>query len=150
MDMLQLEFAAESFDVVLDKCSMDALLVDEGDPWFPRAECVAAVARYLDGVARVLAPGGKFLQVSFGQPHFRRGYLTRAGLPWALEVKTFGEFFHYFFYKMQRRADAAPPKPEPEPEAAAPPPAALAQQQQQQQQPAQQLPSALVPPPDTP
>lgn len=30
MDMTQLEFEDAQFDVVLDKCAMDALLVDEG------------------------------------------------------------------------------------------------------------------------
>jgi hypothetical protein len=33
-DMTRLDnFAAGSFDVVIDKCAMDALLVDEGSPW---------------------------------------------------------------------------------------------------------------------
>ena len=31
MDMTQLSFADSTFDVVVDKCAMDALLVDEGE-----------------------------------------------------------------------------------------------------------------------
>ncbi len=38
MDMLDLKFDNETFDVVLDKGSIDALQVDQGDVWDPRPE----------------------------------------------------------------------------------------------------------------
>ena len=38
MDMLKLEFPNESFDLVLDKGSIDSLMVDQGDPWNPSAK----------------------------------------------------------------------------------------------------------------
>ena len=37
-DMLALPFAAQSFDVVLEKGSMDVLFVDNDSPWQPKAE----------------------------------------------------------------------------------------------------------------
>lgn len=49
---------------------------------------------------RVLRPGGKFIYLTFGQPHFRRRYLTRPGC--SLEIKELGESFHYYLYVMTK------------------------------------------------
>ncbi|KAJ1393771.1 S-adenosyl-L-methionine-dependent methyltransferase [Ochromonadaceae sp. CCMP2298] len=38
MDMRMLDFLDKSFDVVIDKAAMDALVVDEGDVWDPNTE----------------------------------------------------------------------------------------------------------------
>lgn len=38
MDMTALDFPDGSFDVVIDKAAMDALLTDEGSVWEPNAE----------------------------------------------------------------------------------------------------------------
>ena len=43
MDMLELAFERDSFDVVLDKGSMDALMVDQGDVWNPKQEVINRV-----------------------------------------------------------------------------------------------------------
>ena len=76
MDMTALTFAENTFDVVIDKAAMDALMVDEGDVWYPSSEVVAAVDRMCRGVRKVMArSGGLFLQISFAQPHFRTKYL---------------------------------------------------------------------------
>ena len=40
--------------------------------------------------------GGKFLYLTFGQPHFRRRYLTRPGT--TLEIQQVGDAFHYNLY----------------------------------------------------
>ena len=44
----------------------------------------------------VLKPGGVFIYLTFGQPHFRRRYLDRPGT--ALEIRKLGDAFHYFLY----------------------------------------------------
>lgn len=75
MDMTQLTFPDESFDVVLDKAAMDALVVDEGDVWDPDQHVIDSVDAMCLCVSRVLKPQGKFLQISFAQPHFRTKYL---------------------------------------------------------------------------
>lgn len=76
MDMLDLSFEDNTFDAVIDKAGMDALMVDEGDVWDPEQKVVGSVDRMLLGIAKVLRPGGKFLQISFAQPHFRTKYLS--------------------------------------------------------------------------
>ena len=85
-----------SFDVVLDKAAMDALLVDEGSVWDPCDEARAAARETCEEVSRVLRPGGRYVQLSLAQPHFRRRYLL-------------GEDY---------ADDARPPNPPPESDAA--------------------------------
>lgn len=77
MDMTDLSsFSDASFDVVLDKAAMDALLTKEGDVWHPDPACVEAVNQMCSEVARVLTPTqGTFVQISLSPPHFRKKYL---------------------------------------------------------------------------
>ena len=75
MDMKDLTFESNSFDIVLDKGSLDALMVDEGDVWNPEESVIIDIDKVLQGVSRVLVPGGKYLQISFAQPHFRTKYM---------------------------------------------------------------------------
>ena len=65
------------FDVVLDKGAMDALVSAEGDSWSPPPEALAVSRSVCEGVAGLLAPGGRFLQISFSQPHFRAAHLLQ-------------------------------------------------------------------------
>jgi EEF1A lysine methyltransferase 4 len=59
----------------------------------------------VDEVLRVLKPGGRFLYVSFGQPHFRLPHLERA--EWANGVTTTvlgdGGIVQYFLYEMEKK-----------------------------------------------
>lgn len=75
MDMCDLTFDDSTFDVVIDKATMDALLVDEGSVWDPEADIIASVDKMCRDISRVLSPQGVFLQISFSQPHFRTKYL---------------------------------------------------------------------------
>lgn len=101
-DMLDLPFNDESFDVVIDKGTIDVLFVDSGDPWNPKAETVIKVMKTLKGVHRVLKKDGIFISISFGQPHFRRPLYGAEEFTWSVEWKTFGDGFHYFFYILKK------------------------------------------------
>ncbi|EOA17276.1 hypothetical protein CARUB_v10005548mg [Capsella rubella] len=101
-DMLDLPFNSESFDVVIEKGTMDVLFVDAGDPWNPRPETVSKVMATLDGVHRVLKPDGIFISITFGQPHFRRPLFKDPKYSWSMEYNTFGDGFHYFFYILRK------------------------------------------------
>ena len=46
-DMLSLPFADDSFDVVLEKGTMDVLFVDNDSPWSPRTEVCTRVHQML-------------------------------------------------------------------------------------------------------
>lgn len=121
MDIRDLKFPDQSFDVVIDKGigvikmiqligwgikgyhlsgTMDALMCDRGDVWDPSPELIADVKGEVDEVERVTKIGGVFLYITFGQPHFRKRHLARDC--WDIQVKTLGEAFHYFFYVMRK------------------------------------------------
>ncbi|KAI3957508.1 hypothetical protein MKX01_001867 [Papaver californicum] len=110
-DMLDLPFDKESFDVVVEKGTMDVVFVDSGDPWNPQPGTVKKAMAMLQGVHRVLKPDGVFISISFGQPHFRRPLFEAPEFSWSVEWKTFGDGFHYFFYilkKGRRMSDSKP------------------------------------------
>lgn len=103
---------------------MDAMMTAKGSVWDPPAQVVEDCTREIDEVirsdqcllyrmllshfppmSRVLRkPGGAFIYITFGQPHFRRRFLTRDG--WDLEVREFGDMFHYYCYIMRPKATA--------------------------------------------
>ncbi|KAG6545607.1 hypothetical protein Mapa_012961 [Marchantia paleacea] len=97
-DMLDLPFGDGSFDVVIEK----GTVVNSGDPWKPSEDVVKRVTKMLQETHRVLTPGGIFISIAFGQPHFRRPYFEAEGLSWSMKWATFGDSFHYFFYTLRK------------------------------------------------
>lgn len=55
------------------------------------------------GIGSVLKRDGIFIYITFGQPHFRRRYLTGAHVTreTSLEINQLGESFHYFMYTLR-------------------------------------------------
>jgi SAM-dependent methyltransferase len=86
-DMLDLgaAFAEACFDVVIDKAAFDAVVADGGaDKWTPTDEAREAAARLSESVAGILRTGGRFVQITFSQPHFRRPLLLAGDAsPWS-------------------------------------------------------------------
>ena len=68
------EFSNESFDVVVDKAGIDAILTNEGDVWNPNEQVIEDVFQVCSHISRMLSNNGYFLSVSFMQPHFRKKY----------------------------------------------------------------------------
>jgi hypothetical protein len=124
-DMSSLE--DESFDVVIDKAAMDALLSQEGDVWNPHQSVIDQARAMCSHIARILRKGGHHLHMSFAQPHFRKKYLLgwqpkREGekvqqptddryseeFGWSFRVETIGGdsnsgCFHHFLYIMTKQ-----------------------------------------------
>lgn len=102
MDMRQLRFPDGSFTVVLDKGSMDAVWTDGGSVWDPSEAVRRDVAQTVEEILRVLVPGGRFVSISLGQPHFRRPLLERP--TWHLSVQPIEDTF-YFLYVATKNDD---------------------------------------------
>jgi hypothetical protein len=104
-DMTNLDsagFPPASFDVIIEKASLDALTVNEGDPWNPREEVVENVRKVMQGVAGLLKDDGKsvFLSISFHQKHFRLKLLNGAENGLDIQVKdipTTKSLPHFFY-----------------------------------------------------
>ncbi|KAJ2450898.1 hypothetical protein GGF42_004382 [Coemansia sp. RSA 2424] len=102
MDVRALNLDDGSVDVAIDKGTLDALMCDKGDVWEPSAELCENVAGEVDEVDRVLAAGGKFIWITFGQPHFRKRHLERAS--WELQVERLNDGgFDYFMYVVTKK-----------------------------------------------
>jgi len=99
MDVRNLSFQADSFDVAIDKGTMDAMMTAKGDVWDPPQQVVDDCTKEVDETLRVLRKGGLFIYLTFGQPHFRRRFLTRPET--TLEIKELGDVFHYYLYIMR-------------------------------------------------
>ncbi|WVQ81672.1 hypothetical protein IAT38_003797 [Cryptococcus sp. DSM 104549] len=109
MDVLNLEFAEDEFDLVVDKGTMDAMLTTKGDPWNPNEKDVQTCTQEVSEAIRVLRKrsGSKFAYFTFGQPHFRKRYMqNRSG--WTLTHRAIGppEGFEYFMYVLAYTGDA--------------------------------------------
>ncbi|KAI0079344.1 S-adenosyl-L-methionine-dependent methyltransferase [Panus rudis PR-1116 ss-1] len=101
MDVRDLRFDSGSFDFAIDKGTMDAMMTSKGDVWDPPEDVIDSCDREVNEVLRVLRTGGIFLYLTFGQPHFRRRYLTKPGT--MLEIRQLGEAFHYYLYIVRKQ-----------------------------------------------
>lgn len=80
MDVLKLEFADNTFDVVIDKGTVDSLLC--GTNSFHN------VYQMNKNIARVLRKGGRYIVVTYGQPDTRIDHYRRKKLHFDVEHKT--------------------------------------------------------------
>jgi len=80
MNVCSLEFPDESFDAVIAKGVMDAILCGEGS--------TANVAKMCMEVSRVLKPAGVFFVVSYGTQENREQYLNGEDYSWKMEMLT--------------------------------------------------------------
>jgi ubiquinone/menaquinone biosynthesis C-methylase UbiE len=110
MDVMNLVGLSDcSFDIAIDKGTMDALLCDQTSVWDVDDHVAQNIVKMLSEVSRVLRPEGVFIYITFGQPHFRRKLLERESYDWEIiNITTLGDFFHYFIYFMRKRCSHAP------------------------------------------
>jgi hypothetical protein len=96
MDMVDLQLPEKSFDIVIEKATLDVLFVKEKSPWNVSETATDRMTRTLHGVSSVLKESGKFLSITFAQPHFRNKFYKNHWTNCTYE--TFGSGFHYYFY----------------------------------------------------
>lgn len=102
MDICDLRFEQSSFDIVLEKGTLDALMVHEKDPWNTSEETLQKIDSILQQVTTILKPGGKFISITFAQPHFRRPLYACDKYNWNVNLSTFGNSFHFFYFVMEK------------------------------------------------
>ncbi|XP_045213380.2 EEF1A lysine methyltransferase 4-like [Mercenaria mercenaria] len=102
MDICDLRFEPCSYDIVLEKGTLDALMVHEKDPWDTSVETLQKIDSILQQVTSILKPGGKFISITFAQPHFRKPLYACDKYNWDVNVSTFGNSFHFFYFVMEK------------------------------------------------
>jgi len=101
MDMTRLSFPENSFDLVVEKATLDSLLVDAKSPWNLTSPGHKLVSKALREVKRVLKPSGLFLSITFSQPHHRVPLLAQPGLNWSVIVDKLPGAFDYYILTMK-------------------------------------------------
>jgi ubiquinone/menaquinone biosynthesis C-methylase UbiE len=79
MDVTAMSYPDESFDMVLDKSTIDALLCSDSP--------MLLVAKMIWEVYRVLKKGGTYFVVSYGAPKSRMEHLEREHVGFDIEVR---------------------------------------------------------------
>ncbi|XP_042285337.1 EEF1A lysine methyltransferase 4 [Thunnus maccoyii] len=108
MDIRQLSFPNESFDVILEKATLDAIMVEEKTPWEVSPETAGFIHKALTEISRCLKPGGLFVSVTFAQPFFRKRLYARTEYNWSIKQYSYGEGFEYFVYVLTKGEELSP------------------------------------------
>lgn len=74
------DYSDQSFDVVIDKATLDSLLCGDNS--------ADSVPKMTSEISRVLKDDGRFITVSYGQPLYRLKYLEREDNKWHVNVKS--------------------------------------------------------------
>lgn len=56
----------------------------------------------------MLTSSGRFISITFAQPHFRKSIYAREHYGWSIRTETFGDGFHFFFYVMTKGQPLSP------------------------------------------
>ena len=59
-------------------------------------------------MSRILSRSGRFISITFAQPHFRKRLYAVKHYDWNIQLHTFGEGFHFFFYVMTKGKSLLP------------------------------------------
>uniref|UniRef100_A0A3P9PQQ8 EEF1A lysine methyltransferase 4 n=2 Tax=Poecilia reticulata TaxID=8081 RepID=A0A3P9PQQ8_POERE len=108
MDVRQLSFADASFDAILEKATLDAIMVEEKSPWEVSPETSSFIHQALIEISRCLKPGGRFVSITFAQPFFRKRLYARTAYNWSVRHDSYGEGFEYFVYVMTKGEQLSP------------------------------------------
>jgi EEF1A lysine methyltransferase 4 len=102
MDVREIKFDERSFNLAIDKGALDAMLY--GSLLTPEPAVLDNVKAYVDEVARVLRPGGKWLCITYQQPRFLKPLLSREEI-WEVHVESLQDArdsFEYFGFVMTK------------------------------------------------
>jgi len=93
-----------SYDVVVEKATLDAFYVEESSPWQTSPETVEKVDKCLSEISRILKPHtGKFISLSFSPEVFRVPTLANEKYNWDLQQEEFGNgCLPFLFYCMTK------------------------------------------------
>ncbi|AWP04158.1 putative endothelin-converting enzyme 2 [Scophthalmus maximus] len=108
MDVRQLCFPSMSFDVILEKATLDAISVEEKSPWDVSPQTACFFHQALSEISRCLKPGGRFVSVTFAQPHFRKRLYARTEYNWSIKQHSYGTGFLYYVYVMTKGEKLSP------------------------------------------
>jgi hypothetical protein len=96
------------FDTIIEKGTLDVFFVGhEHHLWKPSEELKEKIDLILTQISQCLrSDGGRFISISFQQPHFRRPFLAKEKYQWSIQVHSVSEgnesVIEYFVYVMTK------------------------------------------------
>lgn len=97
-DMTKLStIPSKTFDIVLEKAAIESITTKEKSQWSYSQDTINDLDNIFQSIQRVLKDDGRFISISFTQPHFRIPHMLRFPY-WDIIPATFGDYFHFFIY----------------------------------------------------
>ncbi|UJR07715.1 hypothetical protein I4U23_012000 [Adineta vaga] len=106
-DIRAMPLCSNYFDTIIEKGTLDVFFVGhEHHLWNPSDELKEKIDLILTQISQCLQSNhGRFISISFQQPHFRRPFLAKQKYQWSIEVHSVtdgNESVEYFVYVMTK------------------------------------------------
>ncbi|CAF0949101.1 unnamed protein product [Rotaria sordida] len=107
LDIRAMPLRSEYFDTIIEKGTLDVFFVGhEHCLWNPSEELKEKIDLILTQISQCLrSDSGRFISISFQQPHFRRPFLAKQKYQWSIQVHSISdgnESMEYFVYVMTK------------------------------------------------
>lgn len=107
LDIRSIPLLSNYFDTIIEKGTLDVFFVGhEHHLWNPPEELKEKIDVILTQISQCLQnDNGRFISISFQQPHFRRPFLAKSKYEWSIEVHSVcsgNESVEYFVYVMTK------------------------------------------------
>jgi hypothetical protein len=107
LDIRAMPLCSNYFDTIIEKGTLDVFFVGhEHHLWKPSEELKEKIDLILIQISQGLrSDHGRFISISFQQPHFRRPFLAKEKYQWSIEVHSVSdgnESVEYFVYVMTK------------------------------------------------
>ncbi|CAF1093725.1 unnamed protein product [Adineta ricciae] len=107
LDIRAMPLRSNYFDTIIEKGTLDVFFVGhEHHLWNPPEELKEKIDLILTQISQCLQSNhGRFISISFQQPHFRRPFLAKRKYQWSIQVHSVtdgNESVEYFVYVMRK------------------------------------------------
>ena len=107
IDVRSMPLLPNYFDTIIEKGTLDVFFIGhEHQLWNPSVELQKKLDLILTQISQCLrSDKGRFISISFQQPHFRRRFLAKTKYQWSIEVETVSSgnaSMEYFVYMMTK------------------------------------------------
>jgi hypothetical protein len=107
LDIRTIPLCSDYFDTIIEKGTLDVFFVGhEHHLWKPTEELKEKIDGILTQISQCLrSDNGRFISISFQQPHFRRPFLAKDKYQWSIQVHSVAdgnECVEYFVYVMTK------------------------------------------------
>lgn len=107
LDIRSIPLRSNLFDTIIEKGTLDVFFVGyEHQLWHPSEELQENIDLILTEISQCLTnDSGRFISISFQQPHFRRRFLAKSKYHWSIDVHSCSDnqqSIEYFVYVMTK------------------------------------------------